>query len=793
MNNSKVNARFINGPDDLKRLEQAIATNNQAEIQQFRGGESGTKTWEQTREEVRRRMIDTMGGGEDTLRLLSPEDPNAAKADAIMLAKFQIMIAAAKESLGLRDQMLAAGVDAPVQLQYDYLSSIVRVRMIHAEYLGQRAAVARAMNQIRDMNQGSGEIGNMLEFMKAGEQKLFQPGKTPAEEAAAMKLKLDELMAQHFDGKTPLDIAKLHKDLKNLKQTVGLAKAVTDATKWDMVVEAWKAGLVSGPTTQVANIMGNEAFQVMRAPIDALGAMIGMARGSKIGEGANDRMAMAESVERLVGPLGGVIDGLKIGLAKFMEAESDLTGKAEQFREAIPGMTGRVIRTPFRLLGAFDEMFKFMYQRGEYGALAIRKTFGEDKFLPGSREFSERVQFLKDHPTQDMIDSATDAATRMTFNMPLGEKGRAMQNLVEKWNLQWMIPFIRTPANIAKEMLRMSPFAPVIGEWRAAMAKGGVERDRAIAEMAIGSGVMALTMAYAFQGNISGAGEPDPGKKRAKAGVWQQYSIKVGDKWYEYSRVQPLGTLMGLSADIAGVWDHMTEEEKDKVPKMLATAFANAITNQTFLQGITQVVNAMSDPTRFVPKFAQGLAGSVVPGIIAQPTVNSDPYVREVNSMLDAIRARLPGRQEMLTQRDWLGAEVQTKERFGMFAPVREQQISTDKVRLEADRLGISVAAAPKKTHIGKGTGKIGDIELTPEERDTFERVGGNMAHNILTQIVNAPGWDTMPAMVQRKIYAKVLQGSHQVAAVAALPMDKRVAYIQSISEKIAQELEPNQ
>jgi hypothetical protein len=62
---------------------------------------------------------------------------------------------------------------------------------------------------------------------------------------------------------------------------------------------------------------------------------------------------------------------------------------------------------------------------------------------------------------------------------------------------------------------------------------------------------MALTMAYAFAGNISGGGSPDPGKNRGKAGVWQPYSILIGDTWYEYARIQPTGTLMGMAADIA--------------------------------------------------------------------------------------------------------------------------------------------------------------------------------------------------------------------------------------------------
>jgi hypothetical protein len=432
-----------------------------------------------------------------------------------------------------------------------------------------------------------------------------------------------------------------------------------------------------------------------------------------------------------------------------------------------------------------------MYERGAMRTLAIRQAF-EENLDPRTREFAERIDYLLEHPTPGMTEAASAEATRMTFNAPLGEKGRILQLFVNRWNLQWMIPFIRTPINIAKELGRMSPFAPMVGEWRAAIAKGGVERDRAIAELTLGTGIMALAAGWAFDGTLSGSNDPDPGKVRGKAGVWQPGSILIGDTWYEIQRIQPMGTLLVLAADMANIWDHMTDEEKDKVPKMLALAFSNAVTNQTFLQGITSVVRAMSEPDRFFPRWSQQMAGSLVPNIIAQPTAMMDPTVREVNSMLDAIKARVPGmREELLSKRDWLGEPVPAKERLGVVLPIREQKISDDKVRLEAARLDISMAAAPKKLHLGRGTGKLGDVELTPEERDKFEEVGGKMAHQILTQIVNAPNWDSTPDLIKRRVFTKTLTAAHKYAAAVALPMDKRAAYLQGITEKMAVELSP--
>lgn len=795
---TRVNYEYINAPEDVKRAMQGLAEIDQANIQKRRGGVEGVESWEATNEKVAQEMADVLEGDPRALDKYVNDVLGASatqpKVNEVLRRMKVILTGAAKDSAARRDVILSKGLDASIKEQLEYLGSLERLRMIQNEFLGQRAAVARALNQLKDTTEGTGEVGRMLEAIGVGaDEVLLQSGRTPEQEQAAMKMALDEILLRYKDKsgniRTPLDIAKLHKEIGTLKGSFKLAEAMEKAGKWEKFVEGWKAGLLSGPQTPVVNLFGTASFEFMRPAVDALSAIIGMARGASPGMGETDRASMSEAVARLTGMVGGIQDGLKVGYAALKVDQQ--TGKVESYRPAIEGKLGEIIRMPYRLMAAGDQVTTTMYSRGEIASLAIRQAFDEG-LSPGGREFAERVQALKDKPTPEMQAIADEAAARMTFNSPGGEKMRAVQTFVSKWNLEWMVPFIRTPMNVAEEMLRMSPFAPAVTSWRADIAKGGVARDRAIAELTLGAGIMALTTAYAFSGQISGSGSPDPGKNRAKAGVWQANSWLIGDTWYEYGRIQPVGTLMALAADMATTWDMMNDEERDKIPKMLALAFSNAITNQTFLQGITNVVHLMSEPDRYGGRFLQGLAGSMVPNVIGQPTAMSDPYVRQVNSMLDAVQSRIPGlRQELAPKVDWLGEPTPTKERVGVVGPSRTQKVSDDPVRKEAKRLNISVADAPKKTHIGKGTGNLGDVELTPEERTKFAEVGGKFAHDILANIVTAPGYDAIPDMVKKRIFSKVLSASHKIAAVAALPPDKRMQYLQSITEKVAQELTP--
>lgn len=790
-NDSHINYAYIDSPLRVQLTMQKMAEIDQANIQKQRGGAEGVKSWAESNAQQAKYVNDILGGSPDTLRLLSDRDPEAPGPDVKLGILKKLSVGAAQNAARLRDVILQKGHDATVVDQLQYLGSLETMRVIQAEFLGERAGVARALNALKDASGGDEQaFAKMLASISTGSQELFQSSRTPEQEQALLKAKLDEILAR-YSGKSTLDIAKLHKEIGTLKGSFKVVKDMEKASTWQMLVEVWKAGLLSGPQTPVTNIVGTSAFQFMRPLVDAIAAGIGTARGARVGMGAEDRISMAEPFARVYSMLAGIQEGLINGY-HALKVEGT-TGKTEQYREAIPGRLGSVIRFPFRLMSAGDVITTTMYKRGEMKTLAMRQALGEGLGL-SSRELNVRVQELMDNPTAQMEFIGDEASTRMAFNAPGGDKMRSLQKFVHDWSLEWMIPFIRTPLNITTELARMSPFAPLAAQWRADIAKGGVARDRAIAEVVLGSGIMSLTMAMAFSGQLTGAGSPDQGKNRGKAGVEQPYSWKIGDTWYEYARIQPMGTLVGMATDLAKIWDHLNDEEKDKIPKMLATAFANAVTNQTFLQGITNFVNASSDPTRFGPRFLQQFSASMVPNIIGQPTAMADPVVREVNGMLDAVKARIPGfRQELLPKRDWLGEAVQTKERMGAVLPVREQKISDDKVRLEAARLDISMAATPKKTHVGKGTGKIGDVEFTPEEQDTFAKVGGKMAHEILGNIVSSPGYDDIPDLVKRRIFSRVLSASHQVAAAAALPPEKRVAYLQSITEKMQAELAPAQ
>lgn len=754
-----INYNYTNTTAEVDGALARLSNIYEKEIQTERRGEVPREQTYAEAGDILNRMI----GGEDVdVKTMRGNLSTDHALGARILAKKQLAIGAAEDMMRTRDTYVREG--SP-EAKLQYLASIERTATILSNFLGERAEIGRALEILKSTKNDSErlrQIQGLVDTYKKDPDKL----------AIAMGM-MDEPGAM----------------LRAAKQ------AVTPTT-WDKVVEWYKAGWVSGWKTHAANLGGNTAFMGGRPIIEQVAAAMGAVRGGP------DRVLMIQPLARVVGNINAAFETIMLaskiyalegprGVIAAAWKSGERSQKAEVSQGgAIQGRLGEVVRTSFRVLGAEDALFKNFNERGElYSRASVQAT--KEGLSPASREFWSRVGDIVSNPTEADISAAKDAGLRMTFNLPLGEKGQAAQRFIKAAHLELIAPFTQTPGNIAKEMLRMTPLAPFIGEWRSEFAKGGAARDKAIAELAVGSALMTATVALFNSGNLTGSSVDSTGRKNVSAGAGvQPTSIKAGDTWYDISRIQPYGTIVILAADIANAWDKYDTTEQDKIPKILATAFASAITNQTMLQGLTEFVRALAEPQRFFPRMAQSYAAGALPfsGMMRQTAEAMDTEQRRVDSIVDAVKNATPGlRETLLPKLNVLtGEPLEAKETLLGQRTVKESQ---DKVLSEAERLGLSVPGAPNKLHIGRATGKIGDVELTPEQQNKFIEATGKMAHQILTPLVASPAWDGMKDAAKKQIYKKVFARARKMGAVMALPGEDRAALAQGIADQFVEQL----
>ncbi|MCL5884450.1 MAG: hypothetical protein M1377_03750, partial [Deltaproteobacteria bacterium] len=578
--------------------------------------------------------------------------------------------------------------------------------------------------------------------------------------------------------------------MESPEQLAVFARSLQRATKPQMFLEAWINGLLSGPQTHAANMTGNLAVAAVLIEERQMASFL-PAWGREPG------VAMGEAGAMLHGSVLGVVDGLRLAAKTIRAGESQfasdkyeylLTKNQQPMKKAITAenlglsgplgvgvdFLGNMIRLPGVFLGAEDAIFKGMAQRMELHAQAYRKASTEG--LKG-KAFGDRVAELVDAPTEEMVLSASEFADYATFTKELGATGQAAQRFLNSHPMiKVFLPFFRTPTNIMKFVGERTPLGLLSSNVRADIARGGATGQLAVAKLVNGSLIMGAAAVLAQAGYMTGSGPKNRSQRQLWTNDgWQPYSLDIGGKYYDMSRLEPVGTLMGIAADIALIneFNQGEVDEKDIEDVAVASALAGyqVFSMKSYLAGVGSWMEAINDPDRHGGRVITQLSGSAVPAIVAQGTqAYVDPKFREVRDSVDALMARIPGLSDKLEARlDLFGREQLRPGRLGpdIASPMKVSEAKKDPVLDEMNRLGMAVSM-PSRFVMGKppgGGGMFGvgekdspwhGVELKPKEYTLLVKLAGNGykddteyghvgAYDYLQAAMKTPEYKSMP------------------------------------------------
>lgn len=528
------------------------------------------------------------------------------------------------------------------------------------------------------------------------------------------------------------------------------------ATTGDMLIEAWINGLLSGPATHVTNIVSNVATALWNIPETAVAAAIGKLHGGP------ERVMFGEAGQELFGIVQGSREGLFVAAKAFKEETTTTPGKVDLARHrAIPGALGRGVRVPGRLLSSEDEFFKAIGRRQAINRIAYRKASQEG--LKGA-DHSARVAELVENPTDAMKTYAEEQAAYQTFTNPLGALGQGLQDIqAANKAIRLVLTFVRTPLNIAKYTLKdRTPLGLLSKELREDMAgaNGPIARDTAIARMAVGTAVGVTAISMAARGLITGGGPSDPQEKALLyATGWQPYSFKVGDMYYSYARIEPLGTILGIPANLYEASQDDKNEGFTDAAGMFVASLAKNMASKTSLTGLMDLVQAVEDPDRYGKQYVEKLGGTIIPSGVAQYARTQDPYLRETADFVETLKSRVPGlRETLLPKRDIWGEPIKLGGGLGpdLVSPIYESRIKNDPVTRELITLGITPSQPDKM---------IKGADLSPALYDEYQMVAGRLAKTTLDGIVGQTGWTDQPAFVRREVITNTMERTRRMAA----------------------------
>ena len=473
--------------------------------------------------------------------------------------------------------------------------------------------------------------------------------------AAIVRQVIDE-----YGGDAALsDLAKSYLTLESrAAQNALVEKSMMSGIK-DVWFTTYINGLLSSPVSHAKNIVSNTMFGLYQIPERVVAAFYGnvlppgvrsfkaLVPGSEA-----DKIGYDEALTMIQSLRNGLVEGFDLASTAFKKNQpNDLMSKIEAQRgTTVPSISsaafgieqdkwlgkaidyyGTAVTLPGRMLMSEDEFFKGVLYRMELNTQITRrsKSVYREALDTGMSEAdalakaeAEAVSLFQ-NPPRDLDEAAVLFAQKGTFTADLPPALKSLQQTFNHPALKIVVPFFKTPANIGLQVIERTPFAPLSSQWREEVAKGGVYRDMALAKVTLGSAVLATFGALAGEGMITGRG---PARKADRDALlrdgWQPYSLKVGDKYYSYSGMEPVSALLAIAADYAEYAKHETDASKIEEVFLGGTyGLYEYLKEQPYLQGVAEVAKLVGttqqgevDGKKIVDGLVKQFGGFVIGG-----------------------------------------------------------------------------------------------------------------------------------------------------------------------------------
>lgn len=527
----------------------------------------------------------------------------------------------------------------------------------------------------------------------------------------------------------------------------------------EKIVEAWQMGLLSGPTTHVVNVLSTGLATVMEDVSHIIAGTLGTITGGDY--------RISEALARVFGSANGAAHGLRWFARAIKNPDvAFLYGDSKfdvRHRRAIKGVKGEIIRIPGRLLNAEDMFFKaYVWHKGAASQASILAR----KNGISQREAMAEILEGKTERAKEIRKTLWEEANLATFTSPPGELTEDVLAMMIRhpW-MRFIAPFVNTPVNIIKFAFRYTPLASVMASVRKELHSGTDSRNLAIARMGVGTGIMALGLIAAAGGLITGQGPEDPRERELwyKRG-FRPYSVRINGKWIPYNRMEPFGILFGMTADAYELTRYMDNLEAQELAGMIWGSVVKNLTSKTYLKGLSDWVQALTDPERYGERLIGGYAGSLVPTGVAAVARTQDPTLRRAETLLDSIRKRIPGMSDQLLPRlDVSGKPITFA--TSIWNPLIGQPIEIDPV---------AEALAAADYYPGKISDKVRGVQLTPEMHNQLIEESRTAAWRILSRITASDRWQRLPTEIQRKILRSVFTETADIARTRLLLQNSR-------------------
>lgn len=575
------------------------------------------------------------------------------------------------------------------------------------------------------------------------------------------------------------------------------------STTWEKIVESTKTAMMLNPRTHIRNVAANTAMMPVRSLSDrvsALGQNIyhlinpdfkvtqsltgGTSQQKKIAndifdaqikpllEGGNKWEDVVDNVARNKqvfsdSKLGTAIKkGTKNTLDKLANSSLNtltngrIAKLAEQMDESMTGSVMENLRKfDYYLLGAVED-----------------DPFVKSNFTNRLASYmkAQGINAIEDVPNE-AIQTAYQEALKATFKDEnyMTKMFKGIKNSTGKFG-EVLLPFVKTPANLAKRGIEYSP----IGFVDTLLHSSGKQTAEIIDDLAKNvTGTAGIVLGYelAKRGLIQGALSSDTDTQAfEKQQGKQAFSINVNGNYYTFDWAQPASIPLVIGTTIYDAIKESDEENANylDLAKQSLTASVDAWADLSPISSLQDILggsdyssgsigeNIVNEITEFPQRLIPSLSGAIArtaDTTYRQTYSKNNPW----QTWLDTAKAKIPGLSQTLpASYDTWGNERKRQDSTGSaaFAQfINPGTLGYDASTLidgEIQRLYESVGS--NSVFPNKASWSVGDKTLTNEEYSNYQKSMGEKSYDMANAFINSSLYNSIDDSERANILSKL-------------------------------------
>ena len=465
---------------------------------------------------------------------------------------------------------------------------------------------------------------------------------------------------------------------------------------WDDRLSSWRYfSMLANPTTHIRNIVGNLLMKGLNTAKDAVATGLEHALGVDQSERAHAILSQADRniwkswVEQSYAEQArNLSGGSKLGFESFVKQnmrsfDNKFVNALAQFNfKALEGEDIAFIRPAYKnaLMQYMVAQGYTLNEKGQAGKVDAKGQF---------REMTKAQQ-------NEAIDWASQQAWKQTFrdasSLATMLNKLSKENAVSRLLVEGVMPFKKTPINIARRGVDYSPVGIIkgIAQLTSGVKKGKVSTAQAIDTLSsglTGSALMALGVMLAKLGVIRAGGEKDKKLETYLEDTGDQtYAVKIGDKSINMSAIAPatIPLFMGVALnemieqggdtlDLSTITDTIAGTLNPFMEMSFMASLNSALQNynQNGIGGAlgnTLLTAAQNYGSQFLPTLGGKIAQFLDP---TRRTTKSDitsPIGSNMDYYARSLAKKVPGLESTLQPDVDVWGRTDTKDSFGDWA-----------------------------------------------------------------------------------------------------------------------------